>query len=99
MKKMMKSYGFLFCMLLGIIAGCVVGLCFPEIAPYAEHIHVFYREGEVKVTLANAISKWQAYLGKFSTPRALLLEFMPQNSIEELKTEADALRKITGEMV
>ena len=36
MKKIMKSYGFLFCMLLGIIAGCVVGLCFPEVAPYAE---------------------------------------------------------------
>ena len=65
-----------------------------KIAPYAEHIHVFYREGGEKLPLCNAISQWQAYLKNFTTPRALLLEFMPQNSIEELKTEADTLRKI-----
>lgn len=70
-----------------------------KIAPFAEHIHVFYREGEQKLPLSNAISQWQAYLKNFSTPRALLLEFMPQNSIEELKTEAAALRMIAGENV
>ena len=33
MKKIMKSYGFFFCMLLGIIGGSLVGLLWPELAP------------------------------------------------------------------
>ena len=36
MKKIMKSYGFLFFMLLGIVAGCVFGLVSPEAAPYVK---------------------------------------------------------------
>ena len=32
MKKLMKNYGFLICMLLGIIAGCVVGFAAPSFA-------------------------------------------------------------------
>lgn len=70
-----------------------------KIAPYAEHIHVFYRRDGQKVSLHEAIGEWQAYLQKFSTPRALLLEFMPKGSIEELAAEAAALRMIAGETV
>ena len=36
MKKLLKTYGFLFCMLLGILAGCVVGYAFPNAATYVE---------------------------------------------------------------
>lgn len=67
-----------------------------KIAPFAEHIHVFYRRGDQKLPLADAIREWQAYLKNFSTPRTLLLEFMPKGSIEELPLEAAALKMIAG---
>lgn len=67
-----------------------------KIAPFAEHIHVFYRRENQKMPLKEAIGEWQAYLEKFSVPRALLLEFMPKGSIEELAAEAAALRMIAG---
>ena len=36
MKQFFKNYGFLVCMLVGIVAGCVTGLLFPEAAPALE---------------------------------------------------------------
>jgi hypothetical protein len=47
--------------------------------------------------LAEAIEEWREYLSAFSTPRTLLLEFMPKGTIEELAEEAAALRTIIGE--
>ena len=67
------------------------------IAPYATHIHVFNWKGQDKLTLADAISEWQGYLENFSTPRTLLLEFMPNGTLDELKNEAEALKNIVGE--
>ena len=67
------------------------------IAPYAEHIHVFHWKGEAMLPLAEAIEEWREYLSAFSTPRTLLLEFMPKGTIEELTEEAAALRRIIGE--
>ena len=32
MKKFLKNYAFILCMLTGIAAGCIVGLCWPEFA-------------------------------------------------------------------
>ena len=68
-----------------------------KIAPYAEHIHVFNWRGEEKLPLAEAVAEWKSYLKQFSTPRALLLEFMPNGTLEELGREADTLKTIVGE--
>lgn len=67
-----------------------------KIAPFAEHIHVFHRKGDQKLPLKDAVGEWQAYLKNFSTPRTLLLEFMPKGSIEELAAETAALKTIVG---
>lgn len=68
-----------------------------KIAPYAKHIHVFNWRGEEKLPLAEAAADWKSYLKQFSTPRALLLEFMPNGTLEELAYEADTLKTIVGE--
>lgn len=68
-----------------------------KIAPYAEHIHVFNWKDKEKLPLCDAIGEWQSYLGEFSHPRTLLLEFMPNGTTEELAAEAKALRAIIGE--
>ncbi len=67
-----------------------------KIARFAERIHVFHWKGDQKLPLKDAIAEWQAYLKKFSTPRTLLLEFMPKGSIEELEAETIALKTIVG---
>lgn len=66
------------------------------VAPFAEHIHVFNWHGSQKLPLAEAAEDWRRYLAVFDTPRTLLLEFMPDDRIESLPTEATALRKIIG---
>ena len=70
------------------------------VAPYAEHIHVFNwqppRMAPTKHPLAEAAEDWRRYLSVFTTPRTLLLEFMPDDRIESLPTEAEALRRIIG---
>lgn len=68
-----------------------------KIAPYAKHVHVFNWENEKKFPLADAVTEWQKYLSCFSGEHALLLEFMPNGTLEELKKEADALKIIVGE--
>ena len=70
-----------------------------KISPYAEHIHVFNWKGSEKFPLTDAVSDWQEYIKAFSTPRTLLLEFMPNGTIEELAHESDALREITGDKI
>ena len=70
-----------------------------KIAPFAEHIHVFHWKGDEKLPLGDAAAEWQAYLAHFSTPRTLLLEFMPDDRLETLCREADALRAIIGGLV
>ena len=70
-----------------------------KIANYAEHIHVFNWKGSEKLPLADSVSEWQEYIKVFSTPRTLLLEFMPNGRPEELAAETAALRTIIGEKV
>jgi hypothetical protein len=67
-----------------------------KISKHAVNLHVFNWRGTEKLPLADATREWRAYLEKFDTPRTLLLEFMPKDSIDELKAEADSLRKIIG---
>ena len=68
-----------------------------KIDQYVKHIHVFNWEGDGKFPLCEAIDEWKSYLACFSADHTLLLEFMPDNKIETLKTEADALRAIVEE--
>ena len=70
-----------------------------KIAPYAEHIHVFNWKNDKKLPLAEASREWQCYLGKFQAPRTLLLEFMPNGTLEELADEVNSLKIITGEKI
>ncbi len=70
-----------------------------RVAPFAEHIHVFHWKDDKKLPLADAVTEWREYLSEFSAPRTLLLEFMPNGTIEELAGEANALRSIIGENV
>ena len=67
------------------------------VAKLTQHIHVFQWKGEERYSFLEGIDEWQRYLSKFSTPRTLLLEFMPDDSINSLLTEAGALRTIIGE--
>ena len=70
-----------------------------KIAPYAEHIHVFNWKGDKKFSLCEAVGEWRRYLCEFPSRRTLLLEFMPDGTMEELNAEASALKSIIGEDV
>lgn len=67
------------------------------VAPYTKHLHVFQWKGEARFPLSDGIAEWREYLSCFPAPRALLLEFMPDDRIETLPREADALRRLIGE--
>lgn len=69
-----------------------------NISPYTKNIHVFNWKGQNKYPLSQAYGTWREYLSFFDKSKTLLLEFMPDNSIESLKTEADALCRITENM-
>ena len=66
------------------------------LAPRTEHLHVFNWKGDAMLPLGDAVEEWRSYLASFSTPRTLLLEFMPDGRIESLPAEAAALMRITG---
>ena len=67
------------------------------ISPYAEHIHVFNWSQDLRFPLGEAIEDWRRYISVFPVPRTLLLEFMPDDEIDSLDAEADALRRSIGE--
>lgn len=67
-----------------------------RISDFTRHIHVFNWSGNERYPLEESIELWQKYLGCFDGERALLLEFMPDDDINSLTREADALRKIAG---
>lgn len=71
--------------------------CAKLLSPYTENIHVFNWEGKNKYPLIGAKDIWRDYLAQLGKDKTLLLEFMPDNSIQSLKAEADSLRIITGE--
>ena len=64
------------------------------VAPYARHIHVFNWRGGERFPLLDAVEDWKAYLTAFTTPRTLLLEFMPDDRLVTLSDEAKALKSI-----
>ncbi len=63
---------------------------------YTEHLHVFNWAGDDKYPLEGGIEIWKKYLSCFGDNKTLLLEFMPDNRIESLSTEATALKIIAG---
>ena len=65
------------------------------LAPYTEILHVFQWKGSEHFSLAQGIEEWRRYLTPFAE-QPLLLEFMPDDRIESLCAEADALRCIVG---
>lgn len=67
------------------------------LAPYVTHLHVFQWKGADRFPLADGIAEWQAYLALLDPPHTLLLEFMPDDRLETLAREADALRQMIGE--
>ena len=69
------------------------------LAPYVTHLHVFQWKGADRFPLADGIAEWQAYLALLDTSHTLLLEFMPDDRLETLTREADALRQMIGENV
>ena len=70
-----------------------------KLASCTEHIHVFHWQGNQRLPLADATEQWHGYLKQFTTPRTLLLEFMPDDQITSLPMEANALKTIIGELL
>ena len=67
-----------------------------RLSPYTDHIHVFNWESTNRYPLRDAIGIWRKYLNCFTGDRTLLLEFMPDNMVESLPAEANALFEIIG---
>ena len=65
------------------------------LAPYTEILHVFQWKESERFSLSKGIEEWRKYLSSFER-QPLLLEFMPDDRIESLCAEADALRCIVG---
>jgi len=66
-----------------------------SIAPYTANIHVFYWINAIRHSLHEAIEIWRKYLAEFSGEKTLLLEYIPDDKLENVAIEAEALRKIT----
>ena len=66
------------------------------IAPYTCHVHVFQWKDKTRFPLAEGVDEWTSYLTHFPAPRALLLEFMPDDQLSTLAAESAALKTIAG---
>ena len=62
---------------------------------YVNHIHVFQWKEKERFSLEEGLEEWKAYLEEIPGDRCLLLEFMPNDTLEELPTQTAALRKLT----
>ena len=67
------------------------------LSPYVTHLHVFQWKGADRFPLADGVAEWQDYLALLDTPHTLLLEFMPDDCLDTLSREADALRAMIGD--
>ncbi|MBQ8358413.1 MAG: sugar phosphate isomerase/epimerase [Oscillospiraceae bacterium] len=64
---------------------------------YIDHIHVFQWKGTDRFPLAEGVNEWKSYLKEIPGEHMLLLEFMPDNKVESLPAEAQALYALKGE--
>ena len=62
--------------------------------PYIHHLHVYYSANGKQQPLAYGINQWHKYLKAFSDDHYMLLEFMPDNQVTSLPSQAKALRDI-----
>lgn len=72
------------------------------LAPYTYHVHVFnwnYLGGEIllRSSLSESVETWKAYMKHLTGNHTMLLEFMPDDNINSLRREADALKSIVRE--
>lgn len=68
------------------------------VAPYTHHVHVFNWAGDNRYPLADGLDAWRTYLTVLPAPRALLLEFMPDDKLTSLRDEAYALQCLVNEV-
>lgn len=61
---------------------------------YITHVHVFHWVGDQRLPLREGIPIWRRYLEALGGSHHLLLEFMPDDRLETLKEEADALHQL-----
>jgi len=64
------------------------------LSQYTVNIHVFNWNGQKRYPLKDAKTVWQRYLTCFNNKSFLLLEFMPDDKIESLRAETEALKEI-----
>ena len=57
-------------------------------------VHVFNWSPEGRFPLSDAVDDWRRYLAVLPEARTLLLEFMPDDRLETLAAESEALRRI-----
>ena len=61
---------------------------------YITHVHVFHWVGDQRLPLREGIPIWRRYLDALGGSHHLLLEFMPDDRLESLKEEAEALHAL-----
>ena len=64
------------------------------LSPYVICVHAFNWEQDKKFSLALAKDAWTEYLKKLNKDIPVLLEFMPDDKVETLETESNALLTI-----
>ncbi len=64
------------------------------IAPFTKHIHIFNWTEKERFPLSEAEELWKEYLSYFDGRHTLLLEFMPDDNINSLNTEAEGLKRL-----
>ena len=71
-----------------------------SLSHYVETVHVFQwkapKLNPTRFSLYEGMEEWRAYLKVIPAPRTLLLEFMPDDQLTTLPTEAEALKSIIG---
>lgn len=64
------------------------------LAPFTENVHIFSWRREKRFSLSDDKRDWSEYLAVFKKSKFGLLEFMPDDKIESLPTEAKALKEL-----
>ncbi len=68
-----------------------------QLASKVDRVHVFHWQGENRYPLAQGMAEWKTYIPALKdTATAYLLEFMPDDRLETLAAEAQALKAITS---